>query len=109
DRLARALNISPVELRRRNMVQPEQIPFTTGFPAGRAGLVYDSGDYPRLLDLALQKLGDIPEHIDDWRLVGSGGAFCVDSTGFGGGEPARLRVTKEGSAHPDTGSNPQGQ
>ena len=109
DRLARALNISPVELRRRNMVQPEQIPFTTGFPAGRAGLVYDSGNYPRLLDLALQKLGDIPEHIDDGRLVGFGVACCVESTGFGGGEPARLRVNKNGSADLYIGSTPQGQ
>src|SRR5438552_16742642 len=109
DRLARALNISPVELRRRNMVQPEQIPFTTGFPAGRAGLVYDSGNYPRLLDLALQKVGDIPEHIDDGRLVGFGVACCVESTGFGGGVPARLRINKDGSADLYIGSTPQGQ
>src|SRR5256885_8083690 len=34
DQLARALKLSPVELRRRHLVQPEQIPFTTGFPAG---------------------------------------------------------------------------
>src|SRR5207248_3021858 len=48
DQLARALKLSPVELRRRNLVQPEQIPFTTGYPAGRRGLVYDSGDYPKI-------------------------------------------------------------
>src|SRR3989442_4752213 len=65
DRLARALNISPVELRRRNIVQPEQIPFTTGFSAGRAGLVYHSSAYSRLPDLCLQELGDIPLAIDD--------------------------------------------
>ncbi len=109
DRLARVLNMSPVELRRRNMVQPEQIPFTTGFPAGRAGLVYDSGDYPRLLDMALQKLGDIPERTDDGRLVGFGVACCVESTGFGGGEPAKLRINKDGSADLYVGSTPQGQ
>src|SRR5438874_2514524 len=57
DRLARALQVSPIELRRRNLVQPEQIPFTTGYPAGRRGLVYDSGDYPRLLERA----GDVLE------------------------------------------------
>src|SRR5439155_20956156 len=90
-RLARVLTRSPVERRRRNMVQPDQIPFTTGFPAGRAGLVYDSGDYPRLLDLALQELGDIPERSDDGRLVGFGVACCVESTGVGGGEPAEMR------------------
>src|SRR4029077_5526355 len=59
DRLARVLEIPPVELRRRNRIRPEQIPYTTGSPAGRRGIVYDSGDYPRLLDLATQKLGDV--------------------------------------------------
>src|SRR5207244_2937892 len=110
DRLARELDISPAELRRRNMVQPEQIPFTTGYPAGRHGLVYDSGDYPRLLELTLEKLGDVSQNgTDDGRLVGVGIACCVESTGFGRGEPARLRVNKDGSAELFIGSTPQGQ
>jgi aerobic carbon-monoxide dehydrogenase large subunit len=110
DRLARALEISPAELRRRNLVQPEQIPFTTGYPAGRRGLVYDSGDYPRLLELALEKLGEVPaDGSVDGRLIGVGLACCVESTGFGGHEPARLRVNKDGSAELFVGSTPQGQ
>ena len=110
DRLARVLDISPVELRRRNLVQPEQIPFTTGYPAGRRGLVYDSGDYPRLLNLTLEKLGPTPsDGSADGRLIGVGVACCVESTGFGGHEPARLRVDKDGSAQLFVGSTPQGQ
>src|SRR5439155_24983486 len=57
DRLAVALSMSPAELRSLNFIQPEQIPFTTGYPAGRRGLVYDSGDYPRLLSRTREKLG----------------------------------------------------
>jgi len=110
DRLALALQIEPAELRRRNFVQPEQIPFTTGYPAGRHGLVYDSGDYPRLLELALQKLGEVSANgSKDGRLVGTGIACCVESTGFGRGEPARLRVNKDGTAELFVGSTPQGQ
>jgi len=110
DRLARALGIEPADLRRRNLVQPEQIPFTTGYPAGRQGLVYDSGDYPRLLELALQKLGEVSiDGANDGRLVGMGIACCVESTGFGRGEPARLRVNKDGTAELFVGSTPQGQ
>ena len=110
DRLARALDIEPTELRRRNLVQPEQIPFTTGYPAGRHGVVYDSGDYPKLLEMTLDKLGDRPtDGADDGRLVGVGVACCVESTGFGRGEPARLRVNKDGSAELFVGSTPQGQ
>jgi len=108
DRLARALDVEPAELRRRNLIQPEQIPFTTGYPAGRRGLVYDSGDYPRLLELTVEKLGSPPDP-GDGRLVGVGIACCVESTGFGRGEPARIRIQKDGNAFLYVGSTPQGQ
>ena len=108
DQLARALGVPAVELRRRNLVQPEQIPFTTGYPGGRRGLVYDSGDYPRLLSMTLAKAGE-PPTLDDGRLVGFGVSCCVESTGFGGGEPAKLRLNKDGTAELFVGSTPQGQ
>jgi carbon-monoxide dehydrogenase large subunit len=111
DRLARELKLEPVELRRRNLIQPEQIPYTTGLPAGRSGYVYDSGDYPRLLDLTLETLGRDPAGAAraDGRLVGVGVACCVESTGFGRGEPAKIHVTKDGFANVYVGSTPQGQ
>ena len=109
DRLAHVLNMSPVELRRRNLVQPAQIPYTTGFPAGRHGLVFDSGDYPRLLDMTLGALGHADGNLGDGRLVGVGIACCVESSGFGGGEPAKLRINKDGTADLYVGSTPQGQ
>src|SRR6059036_2955410 len=49
DRLADKLGLDPVDVRRRNLVQPEQFPYRT--PTG--GL-YDSGDYPAALDRALE-------------------------------------------------------
>jgi carbon-monoxide dehydrogenase large subunit len=110
DQLARKLGIEPAELRRRNFIQPGQIPYTTGFPAGRSGMVYDSGDYPRLLAMALEKLGEVDRgETADGRLVGVGVACCVESTGFGRSEPARLRLDKDGTAHLYVGSTPQGQ
>jgi carbon-monoxide dehydrogenase large subunit len=109
DRLALALRMDPNEVRRRNLIQPDQIPYTTGIPSGRSGLVYDSGDYPRLLDLAIEKLGRDGGGLPDGRLVGDGFACCVESTGFGRGEPARLRVDKDGIARLFVGSTPQGQ
>lgn len=110
DRLAAALDIDRVELRRRNLIAPDQIPYKTNYPSGKRGLVYDSGNYPQLLDLAVQRLGD-PSKLDghDGRLIGVGIACCVESTAFGRGEPARLRVDKDGAAHLWVGSTPQGQ
>jgi len=48
DRLAATLGLDPVEVRRRNLLQPEQMPYRT--PTG--GL-YDSGDYPKAFEKAL--------------------------------------------------------
>ena len=111
DRLARALDIEPAELRRRNMIQPGQIPYTTGFPAGRGGYVYDSGDYPQLLKLAMERLVERSsrDRADDGRLIGTGVACCVESTGFGRGEPAKIQLGRDGTAHVFVGSTPQGQ
>jgi 2-furoyl-CoA dehydrogenase large subunit len=49
DRLAERLGLDPAEIRRRNLLQPEQMPYRT--PTG--GL-YDSGDYPAAFDKALE-------------------------------------------------------
>ncbi|HZQ48797.1 MAG TPA: xanthine dehydrogenase family protein molybdopterin-binding subunit [Candidatus Dormibacteraeota bacterium] len=107
DQLARALGLDPVEVRRRNLIQPEQVPYTTGLPGGRHGVVYDSGDYPKLLEMAVDAIG--PRAEADGRLVGVGVACCVESTAFGRGEPARITVDRSGTAHVYVGSTPQGQ
>ncbi|MFC9078365.1 xanthine dehydrogenase family protein molybdopterin-binding subunit [Streptomyces sp. NPDC057062] len=57
DTMARRLRIDPAELRRRNFVPPESFPYAT--PTGRT---YDSGEYARALDLALETVG-----YDAWR------------------------------------------
>ena len=50
-----------------------------------------------------------PPDPGDGRLVGVGIACCVESTGFGRGEPARIRIQKDGNAFLYVGSTPQGQ
>ncbi len=45
--------IDPIELRRRNLIQPNQMPYENGL-----GMTYDSGDYPGVLEKALD-LGEV--------------------------------------------------
>ena len=52
DIVAHTLGFDPVEIRRRNFVQPEDMPYETP-----NGCVYDSGDYPRALEMALELIG----------------------------------------------------
>lgn len=53
DLVARELNMDPVEVRRKNFIQPDQFPYA---PADNllAGLKYDSGDYDKALSKALE-------------------------------------------------------
>jgi len=51
DRVAQELNLSPIEVRRKNLIQPGEMPYRT-----ISGNVYDSGDYPGLLTTLLKKI-----------------------------------------------------
>lgn len=46
---ARVVGMDAIELRRKNMIRPEQMPY-----AAASGMTYDSGEFERLLDRALQ-------------------------------------------------------
>jgi len=89
------------------------MPYDTSMPAGRKTTVYDSGDYPRLLQTALDTIGYDQLRRDQIanpdRMLGIGVACCVEEAGFGRGEPARVRIEKDGRAHLFVGSTPQGQ
>ncbi|HEY1455585.1 MAG TPA: xanthine dehydrogenase family protein molybdopterin-binding subunit [Candidatus Dormibacteraeota bacterium] len=108
DRLARRLGLDPVELRRRNLIPTEAMPYETGFQ----GQVYDGGDYDRLLRLATERAGhkEIRERQRAGEAVGLGVAMCVESTGgFPMPEPSRVVVHGDGRAEVFVGSTPSGQ
>jgi carbon-monoxide dehydrogenase large subunit len=52
DVLADEMSLDPAELRMKNLLRPEQFPYTT-----QTGWEYDSGDYPHTLQVALDKAG----------------------------------------------------
>ena len=52
DIVSKRLKVDPAELRTRNLIQPDEFPYTTP-----NGSVYDSGDYPRLIQEALKSAG----------------------------------------------------
>jgi len=107
DRLARRLGLDPIELRRRNLVGPAEMPYGTGLNS----IVYDGGDYPRLLELAVERIGaaSIRQRQLAGEPVGVGVAMCVESTGIGMPEPSRVAVLADGTVRVLVGSTPQGQ
>ena len=123
DRLAAELGMDPVELRRKNLIPR----FEDGHDVA-TGLTYDSGDYPAILDKALQKAGYAQLRSEQqqgrqqgrWlgigvttyaEICGLGPSQVAGAIGFQGGlwESAILRISATGKVQVMIGSSPHGQ
>lgn len=116
DRVARHLGLPRADVRRASFVRADQMPYFTGGIARDGGRVsYDSGNYQKALDLALEKIGaaDFParqsQALQRGKLLGLGLASCVEDTGIGPFEGASVRVTPKGKMVITTGAASQGQ
>ena len=116
DRVARELKLDRAEVRRRNLIQPEQMPYEVGlmFRDGKP-LVYDSGDYPQGQETALALAGydGFRERQraarEQGRFIGIGLANYVEGTGLGPFEGVTVRVLPSGKVAVATGATNQGQ
>ena len=99
DMVAADLDMDPIELRRKNLIRPEEIPYELGpTRPGIASTVFDSGDYPRALEHALERFGydalrPLQGSLQDGRYHGVGIGWFVKNTGLGPSEGARIAVT----------------
>ena len=116
DRVARELSLDRAEVRRRNFIQPEQMPYAVGllFRDGKP-LIYDSGDYPKGQDAALRLAGYDSFRdrqraaLEQGRLIGIGIGNYVEGTGLGPFEGVTVRVLPSGKVAVATGATSQGQ
>jgi len=115
-RVARELGLEAVEVRRRNFIQPHEFPWDVGLTFQDGGPTrYDSGDYPRGLEMALETIGfrDFrarqAEARRQGRYLGLGVACYVEGTGIGPYEGAHVRVEPSGRVLVATGLTTQGQ
>ena len=115
-RIARELGLEPAEVRRRNLIQPDEFPWDLGLTFQDGGPTrYDSGDYPAGLDMALEMIGahdfraSQAEARRSGRHLGLGLACYVEGTGIGPYEGAHVRVEPSGKVFVATGLTTQGQ
>jgi aerobic carbon-monoxide dehydrogenase large subunit len=108
DRIAAELGIDRAEIRRRNMIGPDEFPYDVGVTFQDGGpTVYDSGDYPRGLELLLDAIGY--ERFERRPGLGLGIACYVEGTGIGPYEGAAVNVLGDGTVTVATGLGTQGQ
>ena len=117
DLIAGELGLEPAEVRRRNMITSSQMPYCAGIPF-RDGvpITYDSGDYPAVLQLAIDAIGGLEafraKQRSAWnegRYLGLGFGCYVEGTGSGPFEGATVRIDPSGSIVVATGACSQGQ
>jgi|CXWL01.1.fsa_nt_gi carbon-monoxide dehydrogenase large subunit len=117
DLAARELGLSPPEIRRRNLLNPNEFPHCHEIIyQDFAPLTYDSGNYEPLLDQALARIGwhlftevEQPKLRAEGRAVGIGLVFYVEGTGIGPFEGARVQIQASGKVTCVTGIGTQGQ
>ncbi len=110
DLAAAQLGIAPVELRRRNLIPPEAMPYKTGLT-----FTYDSGAFERGMDMALS-LADFaafePRRAEArarGKLRGIGISNSIERAGAPSFEGAEIRFDRSGAATIFSGSITQGQ
>lgn len=110
DVAGRETGLGSVEIRRRNLIAPDALPYRTPMR-----LEYDSGEFARTMDMALARA--------DWagfaerkqqaqaanRLRGIGLAYYIEACGGEIGESAEVRIDEDGNVSVLIGSQSNGQ
>jgi carbon-monoxide dehydrogenase large subunit len=115
DMIARRLQLDPAEVRLRNFIPTELMPYSTGTMAFDTPTVYDSGDYAKQLKRALdafqyqKRKSWCREQRAAGRAVGIGMACFVEKTGGGPWEYARVEIDTSGEVVIYSGAADVGQ
>ena len=116
DRAARQIGIDSAELRRRNLIRPDEMPYASGL-AYRDGMriIYDPADYPAAFERVLERVGYAGWREEQARCrgtarpIGIGLSAYTEGTGIGPFEGADVRVDRDGTVFVHIGVSAQGQ
>jgi carbon-monoxide dehydrogenase large subunit len=115
DAIATRLGIDPVELRRRNLITADEMPFARALDALGDEVEYDSGDYPAMLAKVLDRArwpdlqADLAARRARGEHVGAGLALFVEKSGLGPMDGVKVTVDTSGAVEVVTGSASVGQ
>ena len=116
DAIAPELGIDPIEVRKRNLIAADEMPYTIAFDEPHVSdMVLDSGDYAGLLDKAVAAFGwgalkvELALRRADGELVGAGIGMFIEEGGRGPTDGARIAVDINGEVEVITGGASLGQ
>lgn len=110
DQCARELGLTPDEIRRRNAIKPESLPYTTVY-----GRMYDTGEFTQHMDLCMERAEwkefdtRNAEAREQGKFRGIGMSTYIEACAFAGGEPAQLALREDGMVTVLIGTQSNGQ
>jgi carbon-monoxide dehydrogenase large subunit len=110
DACARDLALAPDEIRRRNFIRPEQMPYRT-----QTERLYDTGEFAGHMNLAMQRAEweRFSERLEEARgrgkIRGIGMATYIEACAFAGSEPAYVELNGDGTVTLRIGTQTNGQ
>jgi carbon-monoxide dehydrogenase large subunit/6-hydroxypseudooxynicotine dehydrogenase subunit gamma len=115
DAIAEKLRIDRIEIRRRNAIGPEEMPYPRPLEALGEEIHYDTGDYVGLLDKLFAKIGwdalnaEVKKRKAAGELVGIGVAMFVEKSGLGPTDGVNISIDTSGMVEIVTGGASIGQ
>jgi carbon-monoxide dehydrogenase large subunit len=110
DRCAMDMGLTPAEIRHRNFIKPEQMPYKTV-----TGRLYDTGEYAQTMKLCMERANwdSFDKRNDEAKsrekIRGIGMSTYVEACAFAGSEPAFVELKKDGSVDLKIGTQSNGQ
>ncbi|HXZ21354.1 MAG TPA: xanthine dehydrogenase family protein molybdopterin-binding subunit [Pseudolabrys sp.] len=115
DAIAAKVGVDKVEIRRRNLIGKNAMPYSLGLDTLGTQIIYDSGDYALLLDKTLKtaRWNELQDELHKRRnageKVGAGVAMFVEKSGLGPFDTVRAAVIPDGTVEVITGVASVGQ
>jgi|ERR1017187_1555621 carbon-monoxide dehydrogenase large subunit len=115
DMVAHKLGLDPAEVRLKNFIPTELMPYNTGTTAFGKPTIYDSGDFHKQFHLALEKFNyyELQKQCEAerraGRAIGIGFGCFVEKSGLGPWEYARVEIDPSGEVVVYTGAADLGQ
>ena len=111
DLFAAEIGMDPVEVRRRNLIKPDQIPYSRPLASTGEPMLFSDGDFPGILDRLVGSF--------DWQAlerrraageqIGAGVAMFMEKSGLGPWETGTIEVDPDGLVRVRSGCSSVGQ
>ena len=111
DLFAAEIDLDPVEVRKRNLIQPSQIPYARALSSTGEPMLFSDGDFPSILTRLVDSFDwqALARRRAEGERVGAGLAMFMEKSGLGPWETGSIEVDPDGLVRVRTGCSSVGQ